>query len=192
MARRKLIRAKTRHWTDVGLMLSQRRRRWDNIKLTLGQCLVIASISLTWNIWSFAESTHQKWNVEPMLIQVGLDGGPKLYQHQLTFSNLVSVTRWPTVEPLLDQRFLWWSVIIFPSCATHHVRKYNDYYFLFWDIINRDWLKGLTAILVLYFVSSSVSCRSWFNFFQNFHTKKIICINIDKNPEKTPTNYVCT
>ena len=32
----------TRHCTNVGLMLVQRRRRWANIKPTLGQCLVFA------------------------------------------------------------------------------------------------------------------------------------------------------
>ena len=35
------IPGNTRHWTNVGLMLGQRRRRWANIKLTLVQCLAL-------------------------------------------------------------------------------------------------------------------------------------------------------
>ena len=34
--------ANTRHWTNVGLMLGQRRRRWANIKPTLVQWVVFA------------------------------------------------------------------------------------------------------------------------------------------------------
>ena len=34
--------ANTRRWTNVGLMLGQRRRRWANIKPTLVQRLVLA------------------------------------------------------------------------------------------------------------------------------------------------------
>ena len=37
--------ANTRRWTNVGLMLGQRRRRWANINTTLVQCLVFAGIS---------------------------------------------------------------------------------------------------------------------------------------------------
>ena len=38
------IQARTRRSPNVGLMLSHRRRRWLNIKPTMGQCLVLAWI----------------------------------------------------------------------------------------------------------------------------------------------------
>ena len=34
--------ASKRHWPNVGLRLGQRRRRWTNIRPTLGQCLLFA------------------------------------------------------------------------------------------------------------------------------------------------------
>ena len=37
--------ANTRHWTNVELMLGQRRRRWANIRPTLDQCLGFAALS---------------------------------------------------------------------------------------------------------------------------------------------------
>ena len=39
-----IIPANTRHWTNAGLMLAQRRRRWDNISPALVQCLVFAGM----------------------------------------------------------------------------------------------------------------------------------------------------
>ena len=36
--------ANTRRWTDVDLMLAQRRRRWASSKSTLVQCLVFAGL----------------------------------------------------------------------------------------------------------------------------------------------------
>ena len=40
-----VIPANTRHWTNAGLMLAQRLRRWSNIKTALVQwCLVFAGI----------------------------------------------------------------------------------------------------------------------------------------------------
>ena len=40
----RLIPANTTHWSNVGLMLGQRRRRWANIKPTLFQSVVFAGI----------------------------------------------------------------------------------------------------------------------------------------------------
>ena len=34
----------TIHWTNIGLMLGQRRRRWLNIKPVFGQCILFAGI----------------------------------------------------------------------------------------------------------------------------------------------------
>ena len=50
------IPANTRHWTNVCLMLGQRRRRWANIKPTLVQRLVFAGI-LTYNVIPAAAKT---------------------------------------------------------------------------------------------------------------------------------------
>ena len=33
------------HWTDAGLMLGQRRRRWTNVKPTLVPCMVLTGMS---------------------------------------------------------------------------------------------------------------------------------------------------
>ena len=53
-----VVPGNTRHWTSGCLMLDQRRRRWDNIKPHLGQCVVSAGVCL------ISEYVCQKWQVQ--------------------------------------------------------------------------------------------------------------------------------
>ena len=53
--------ANTRRLTNAGLMLGQRRRRWTNIKPTLGKRLVLAGCL-------FDLRNQQTQDVQPMLV----------------------------------------------------------------------------------------------------------------------------
>ena len=77
--------ASTRHWTNAGLMLGQRHRRWANSSPALVQCLVFAGTALSQAVTHSGEGPKQRWDIEHVLVQcwpiVG-DAGPTLQQHK--------------------------------------------------------------------------------------------------------------
>ena len=56
------IPANTKRWPYVGLMLGQRRRRWANIKPTLGQPLVFAGMAHV-DTWGIVTLSYQSGNL---------------------------------------------------------------------------------------------------------------------------------
>ena len=64
------VTANTRHWTNVGLMLTQRLRRWVYIKPTLGQRLAFSGILYTCN----SGGINTPWYIILLFVQSQHDG----------------------------------------------------------------------------------------------------------------------
>ena len=100
-----------RCWPNAGLMLVQRRRRWNNIKPALGQCVVLVGMWLLIRVSETLRANTRQWH---MLVERSAnvrDGGPTLNKH--------------CVNPLclLDNHLNIWS---WNKCLNGHCILQND------------------------------------------------------------------